>query len=409
MVFDLYAIASGKTIKKSEQIMGHSAKKRNILYVKVILTFLLSVVSLVPVYSLLPLPAKNPKDKWVIVIDPGHGGSDSGALGLTSKEKDITLAVSLLTGKYLKQNLDNVEVIYTREDDSSVDLLERPKIANRNNADLFISIHANSVADNKLKNQVSGTETYIMGLAKDKASLEVAMIENKVITLEEDYSTKYAGFDPQSPESYIIFTLTHNLYQEQSTNLASMIQDQFRERVGRKDRGVKQAGYWVLYNTTMPSVLVEIGFICNPAEEKFISSKEGQEYLASAIFRACRDYINEIDSKSSISIQERADSPVNSAEDNAAPSTSQPEEIVFRVQIATTSTKKEVNPSNFKGYTDVYEITDNDRYKYSVGSFDNYSDAVAYRKKVENDYPDAFVIAIRDNKVLPLQQALEMR
>jgi N-acetylmuramoyl-L-alanine amidase len=398
-----------KLLKKSEQIMGHSAKKRNIWYVKTTFTFLLSIVSLIPVYSLLPLPAKNPKDKWVIVIDPGHGGSDSGALGLTSKEKDITLAVSLLTGKYLKQNLDNVEVIYTREDDSSVDLLERPKIANRNNADLFISIHANSVADNKLKNHVSGTETYIMGLAKDKASLEVAMIENKVITLEEDYSTKYAGFDPQSPESYIIFTLTHNLYQEQSTNLASMIQDQFRERVGRKDRGVKQAGYWVLYNTTMPSVLVEIGFICNPAEEKFISSKEGQEYLASAIFRACRDYINEIDSKSSISIQERVNSSVNSADDNATPSTSQPEEIIFRVQIATTSTRKEINPSNFKGYTNVYEITDNDRYKYSVGSFDSYSDAVAYRKKVENDYPDAFVIAIKDNKVLPLQQALEMR
>jgi N-acetylmuramoyl-L-alanine amidase len=388
--------------------MGHSTKKRNIRHVKIILTFLLSFVLSIPIYS---FPAQNPKTngKWVIVIDPGHGGSDSGALGSTSKEKDITLAVSLLTGNYLKQNLDNVEVIYTRDDDSSVDLLERPKIANRNNADLFISIHANSVADNKLKNQVSGTETYIMGLAKDKASLEVAMIENKVITLEEDYSTKYAGFDPQSPESYIIFTLTHNLYQEQSTNLASMIQDQFRERVGRKDRGVKQAGYWVLYNTTMPSVLVEIGFICNPEEERFINSKEGQEYLASAIFRACRDYINEIDSKSTISIQERVNNAANSAYDNDNVSTSEPEEIIFRVQIATTSTKKDINPSNFKGYANVYEITDNDRYKYSVGGFNNYEDAVAYRKKVENDYPDAFVIAIKNNKVLPLQQALEMR
>ncbi len=394
--------------------MSHYTKNTNIRYVKVILTFLLWVILSLQISA---LTFQNPKTdgKWVIVIDPGHGGSDSGAIGPSSKEKDITLAVSLLTGYYLEKNLENVEVVYTRDDDSSVDLLERPKIANRNNADLFISIHANSVDDKNLKKQVMGTETYIMGLAKDKASLDVAMRENKVITLEEDYSTKYAGFDPQSPESYIIFTLTHNLYQEQSTNLASMIQNQFRDRVGRRDRGVKQAGYWVLYNTTMPSVLVEIGFICNPVEEKFINSKEGQEYIASAIFRACRDYINEIDSKSSISIQEqenRGNSSSASSSDSNVTSEktdSQSNVVIFRVQIATTSTSKEINPLNFSGYSDVVEIMDNDRYKYAVGGFDNYNDAVSFRKKVENDYPDAFVIAIQNDKVLPLKQALEKK
>ena len=394
--------------------MGQYTKNKNIWRVKIILTLLLPIIFCFSTYT---LPAQNPEtdDKWVIVIDPGHGGREPGAIGSISKEKDITLAVSLLTGNYIEKNLENVEVIYTRDDDSSVDLLERPKIANRNNADLFISIHANSVEDQNLKNQVSGTETYIMGLAKDKASLDVAMRENKVITWEEDYSAKYAGFDPQSPESYIIFTLTHNLYQEQSTNLASMIQDQFRERVGRKDRGVKQAGYWVLYNTTMPSVLVEIGFICNPTEEKYINSKEGQEYIASAIFRACRDYINEIASKSTISIQEqgnRGTSPnveiSNSENSNSVKAFAQQNEVIFRVQIATTSINREINPSNFNGYTDVVEIIDNDRYKYAVGGFNNYDAAVDYRKKVENVYPDAFVIAIQNNKVLPLQQALEM-
>lgn len=368
-----------------------------------------TVITILTLLSLFLLNSVFPQDlsglpktdgKWVIVIDAGHGGNDPGALGVNSKEKDITLSVALLTGKYLEDNLDNVKVIYTRNKDVAVDLLERPKIANRNNADLFISIHANSVDGN---NSVSGTETWIMGLAKDKASLDVAMRENQVILLEEDYSTKYEGFDPSSPESYIIFTLTHNLYQQQSTQLASYIQQQFKERVGRKDRGVKQAGYWVLYNTTMPSILIELGFMSNPSEEKYMASKQGQEYLASAIFRACRDYINEIDSKSSISITTQ----VEATKTEPASGDTVNNELFFSVQVATAMISTDPTPNNFKGHSNVIEIVEADRFKYAIGSFSKYEDAVSFRKSIETDYPDAFVVAIKENKVVPLRQVLE--
>src|ERR1035437_141771 len=260
---------------------------------KVILFFLFIAI---PIISSSASGIKSEKNR-VIVIDAGHGGKDPGALGSISREKDINLAIALKTGKYIQQNIKNVTVIYTRKDDSTVELYDRPKIANKANADLFISIHTNSTNSKK----VMGAETWIMGIAKDQANLEVAMNENAVMLREDDYSTKYEGFDPKSSESYIMFSLTQKVFQEQSTDLATKIQQQFRERVNRNDRDVKQAGFWVLYHTKMPSVLVETGFITSPEEEKYLNSKEGQDYLASSIFRACKDYFNEIDSKSSIS------------------------------------------------------------------------------------------------------------
>ncbi|HEX2976911.1 MAG TPA: N-acetylmuramoyl-L-alanine amidase, partial [Bacteroidales bacterium] len=181
--------------------------------------------------------ASNDDKKWVIVIDPGHGGKDPGSIGSFTKEKNINLAIALKTGKYLEENIKNVKVIYTRNDDSTVDLLERPKIANRNKADLFISIHSNWW---KLKT-VSGAETFIMGSTKDDENLEVAMKENSVMLLEDDYTTKYQGFDPKSTESFIMFSLMQNVFQKQSTSLANKIQTQFTRNVSREDRGVKQA------------------------------------------------------------------------------------------------------------------------------------------------------------------------
>jgi N-acetylmuramoyl-L-alanine amidase len=347
-----------------------------------------------------PIPAINNDKIWVIVIDPGHGGKDPGALGSMSREKDINLAVALKTGEYIEQNIKNAKVIYTRKDDSTVDLMERPKIANKHNADLFISIHANWAKSKS----VMGAETYIMGHAKDQANLEVAMKENEVILLEDDYSTKYEGFDPKSPESYIMFTLMQKVFQEQSTDLASKIQTQFRERVARNDRDVKQAGFWVLFTTTMPSVLIETGFITNPDEEKFLNSQQGQDYLASAIFRACRDYINEIDSKTGTSFG--SPDPVVKP-DSSQPSLSPGEEIIFMVQITSSLSKTELRPENFNGLRDVVEIPVEDRFKYATGSFSDYADAVGYRKKIEADYPGAFVIAVKNNKILPLPQALE--
>ncbi len=340
---------------------------------------------------------------WVIVIDAGHGGKDPGALGSFMKEKNITLPIALKTGEYIEQNIKNARVLYTRKTDVFVDLRDRADFANRNKADLFISIHANWAGTKNIK----GTETYIMGLAKDEQNLEVAIKENEVMLLEDDFSTKYEGFDPKSPESYIMFTLMQNIFQEQSTGLASNIQNQFKDRISRIDRGVKQAGFWVLYMTTMPSVLIETGFITNPEEEKYLCSKEGQDYISSAIFRACRDYINDVDKKSRISTtRDQETVPVS---DTFTPIKNAAGELSFMIQIATSAGKKELKPENFKGIKDVIELSTQDRYRYATGNFINYSDAVEYRKKIETIFPDAFVIAVKDNKILPLQEALEQK
>jgi len=206
-----------------------------------------------------------------------------------------------------------------------------------------------------------------------------------------------------------MFTLMQNIYQEQSTGLASRIQSQFADKIKRNDRGVKQAGFWVLFMTTMPSVLTELGFITNPAEEKFMSSAEGQDYLASAIFRACKEYITEIDSRSIVTTYSQTDTssdivktiPQTAAKNDGA--------LSFMVQIATSSARTVIKSENFKGLKDISELESNDRYRYASGKFEDYSDAVKYRKKLETLFPDAFVIAVKENKIVPLQQALEQK
>jgi N-acetylmuramoyl-L-alanine amidase len=340
---------------------------------------------------------------WIIVIDPGHGGNDPGALGSMSRECDINLAIALKTGEYIEKNIKNVTVIYTRKKDATVDLRDRPKIANKVNADLFISIHTNSTTSKK----VMGAETWVMGNAKDEANLEVAMKENSVMLQEDDYSTKYEDFDPKSSESYIMFSTVQKVFQTQSEDLAQRIQTQFRERVNRNDRDVKQAGFWVLYHTKMPSVLVETGFITNPSEEKYLNSKEGQDYLASSIYRACRDYLNEIDSKSIISTGKNQDTI--QVKDTSIKANPIPGEIFFMVQVASSISKIENKPENFKGLKDVTVLTVQDRYIYAAGHFTDYSDAANYRSGIEPNYPDAFVIAVKNSKILPLQQALEQK
>lgn len=342
----------------------------------------------------------SPDKKWVIVIDAGHGGKDPGALGSVSREKDITLAVALKTGEYIEKNLKNASVIYTRKTDIFVDLKDRANLANKNKADLFISIHANWAPSKK----ILGAETFIMGHAKDDANLQVAMKENSVILLESDYSTKYEDFDPNSPESYVMFTLMQNIYQDQSTLLASKIQSQYKEKLSRSDRGVKQAGFWVLYMTTMPSVLTELGFITHSSEEKYLNSKEGQDYLASAIFRACREYISETESRSGISAVKKTEEPVKTESSTINQSD---ESILFMVQIGTSSARTDIKPENFKGLKDIIEISENQRYKYASGSFKEYEEAANHRKKIIEKYPDAFVIAVEGNKTVPLQQAIE--
>lgn len=257
--------------------------------------------------SFSPAHVSKEKDKGInlpkykiktIVIDAGHGGKDPGTLGKRTKEKNITLRVALELGRMIKRNLPGVKVIYTRTTDKFVELYRRAEIANSSKADLFISIHCNSTprkARNRTK--AKGAETYIMGNHVSEANLAIAQRENKSILLEQNYKKNYGGFNPNSPQSYILLAMNQQVHMKHSLNLARKIDWQIRNKVRRKTRGVKQAGFYVLARTAMPSVLVELGFLSNPSEERFLNDSFGQIYMASAIFRAFRSYKRELDAR----------------------------------------------------------------------------------------------------------------
>lgn len=368
-------------------------------YINRTILLFIALVSII-ISGSVPLPKS--KTGWVIVIDPGHGGRDPGALGSFSYEKSIVLPVALKMGDYLEKNIPNVKVIYTRKTDIYVDLYERPEIANRNKADLFISIHANLIPKGK---NAYGAETFVMGHSLDEQNLAVAMKENEVMLLDNDYSTKYEGFDPKSTESYIMFTTMQNAFSKQSTDLAAKIQYQFKNRIDRYDRGVKQERFWVLWKTTMPSVLTELGFISNLNEEKYMNSRAGQDSLAVALYSACREYIYEIDKKSMIPdtriIEDQKKIDTLAAEIPAKGA------IVYMVQVSASPKKVPLKPENFRNLKDISEIFSGGRYRYASGKFDNYDSAAAYRKKIGSLYPDAFVITVKDNKIVPLQETLD--
>lgn len=252
------------------------------------LTALLIAITLLNSSSTFP-PRESKVD--VVVIDAGHGGHDEGTHGKILKEKNLALKIALKLGEYIEKNMPGVKVIYTRKDDRYLALDERAAIANKNKADLFICIHANANPNAK----AFGTETFVMGLHKDEGNLEIAKRENSVILMDENYEERYEGFN-NTPESYILFTLTQSAYQENSLRFASKIESQFKTKAGRVSRGVKQAGFVVLWQTTMPSVLVETGFLTNSTEEKFLSGEEGQELIASGIYRAFKEYKSEVES-----------------------------------------------------------------------------------------------------------------
>jgi N-acetylmuramoyl-L-alanine amidase len=262
----------------------------------VITFFLLSIFSLA---SFTTLNSAKPQAKGikVVVIDAGHGGHDPGCQYGGAKEKNVTLAIALKLGKIIQENLKDVKVIYTRNDDRFVELWERAGIANRNGAGVFISIHCN--ANNKTS--VCGTETYAMGLHKTDGNLEVAKRENDVVLMEDDYTERYDGFDPKSPEADIIFTLFQSAYMEQSLRLGELIEKQLKIKAKRTSRGVKQAGFLVLWKTTMPSVLIETGFLSNDAERKYLVSSAGQDSIATSIFRAFKEFKSESDKKTTSS------------------------------------------------------------------------------------------------------------
>lgn len=350
-----------------------------------------------------------------VVIDAGHGGKDTGAVGRKSKEKDIVLSVALMVGQYIEENMSDVEVIYTRKTDVFVPLEKRSQIANESGADLFISIHCNA----NTSRSPYGTETYVMGLHKSQDNLDVAMRENAVIAYEEDYTSKYEGYDPNSAESYIVFSLMQNSFLEQSLNFASLIQDEFRERARRRDRGVKQAGFVVLWQNSMPSVLVEMGFISNTKEEEYLISKEGQTYLASAIFRAFREYKGLVESRSTFTAEAQFSQVLNTKEDEGAPevqsqwNTSETQvkpaavqgNLQYKVQITASSNRIPANSETFSKLHEVEELVINGLYKYLVGSKQTYAESVALCNQVREHFPDAFVVAFMDGKQIPLDQA----
>ena len=332
--------------------------------------------------------------KHIVVLDAGHGGHDTGAVGKKGREKDIVLSITLKVGEYITKNMPDTKVIYTRDSDFFVPLDQRAAIANKNNADLFVSIHANS---NK-KSTPYGTETFAMGLHKSQGNLDVAQKENSVIVLEQDYNTKYEGFDPSSAESYIIFSLMQNVYLDKSLTLASMVQTEFRDRAKRFDRGVKQAGFLVLWHTKMPSILIETGFISNEDEEKYLMSASGQDYLASAIYRAIKAYFANLN-KEENEMQSATEMVVNTPKTN---------ELYYRLQVATTSAPLKNPTENFKDQPDIYEYKDGSKYKYAIGKFATLAEAKKFKEMQTKNYPDAFIVPFYNDKKISIGEAKKL-
>ena len=378
----------------------------------------------------LALNAQRGEKITTVVIDPGHGGKDAGAIGAISKEKDLNLTVALLTGDYIKKNLPDVKVVYTRERDVFVTLNERAAIANRNNADVFISIHCNST-DSKGASAV-GAETFVLGEHKNAANLEVAKKENSSILYEEDAKEQYGDFNLNSPEAYIALSLFQKEYLNQSLQLAANVQEQFSKRVGRKDRGVQQAGFLVLWRTAMPSILIELGFISNAAEERFLASEDGQTYMASAIYRAFRDFKASYEGENVVVKQDTpketvtpSQPEVKKEEPKQEPTTEvktvqepkqEPtkeetptlakQEVVFKVQFATRDTKVPVSHKDFAKVKDVGVYFYNNAYRYTSGSFGTKAEAVTRQEEVRKaGFKDAFVIAFINGERATIKEA----
>ena len=356
------------------------------------------------------LQAQRPGGVHMVVIDAGHGGHDPGALGQQSKEKNINLAIALKLGNLIQASLKDVRVIYTRDKDNFVELYRRAAIANESKAGLFISIHCNANKNHLLK----GAETYVMGLHKSQANLNIAKLENASILLESDYQSSYNGFDPNSDESYIVFSLNQNINLDKSTDFASAIQDQMEERVGMNNRGVRQAGFLVLYKTTMPSVLVETGYLSNPDEEKFLMSEKGQDYIASAIYRAFK----EIADSGAMGDHLHSDTtPVHAEESKKIVSTSKgnvpgsqkvelSEKPSFRVQISAEAKEIPTNAPKFSRFDNVKMYRHGGMFKYTVGNEADLASALRLLAGVKaKGVGDAFIVIFRNGERIPQAEA----
>ena len=374
--------------------------------------------------------------RFTLVIDPGHGGHDAGALGAISKEKNINLAVALRFGKYVEQNLPEVRVIYTRTKDVFIPLNERANIANRANADLFISVHTNALPAGKI---ARGFETYTLGMHRAKDNLDVAMRENSVISMEKDYQQRYQGFDPRSSESYIIFEFIQGKNMERSVDLARMIQRGVCDGANRPDKGVHQAGFLVLRETSMPGCLIELGFITTPDEERLLNNDSRVDDIARGIYEAFAKYKNKYDRSVSVPYRAKDSEDVNLPkivpDQEPAPKTrvvtrgkqpkreeatpEQPKRVekkvkkaeiadapVFKLQIFVGSRNLRKGDAHFKGETDYDSFQEGNLVKYTLGASTNYNEIYRLRKEKLDKFPEAFIIAFKNGQKYDVNQAI---
>lgn len=374
--------------------------------------------------------------RFTLVIDAGHGGHDAGALGAISKEKNINLAVALRFGKYVEQNLPEVRVIYTRKTDVFIPLNERANIANRANADLFISVHTNALPAGKI---ARGFETYTLGMHRAKDNLDVAMRENSVISMEKDYQQRYQGFDPRSSESYIIFEFIQGKNMERSVDLARMIQRGVCDGANRPDKGVHQAGFLVLRETSMPGCLIELGFITTPDEERLLNNDSRVDDIARGIYEAFAKYKNKYDRSVSVPYRAKDSEEVNIPkivpDQEPAPKTrvvtrgkqpkreeatpEQPKRVekkvkkaevadapVFKLQIFVGSRNLRKGDAHFKGETDYDSFQEGNLVKYTLGASTNYNEIYRLRKEKLDKFPEAFIIAFKNGQKYDVNQAI---
>lgn len=393
-----------------------------------LLTFFVIIVLLVSIVNL-PAPAQpSPGKKFTVTIDAGHGGKDTGAPGKKSVEKNIALGIALKLGHYLESLMEDVDVYYTRKTDVFITLDERAQIANRNNSDLFISIHVNAI---KNKTAPYGTSTYVMGFSRSAENLDLVMQENKAILLEPDYKTRYAGFDPTSPESYIIFNNVQNNNLTQSLELAASVQDELRTRAQRKDIGVHQGNFLVFWKCAKPCILVETGFITNPQEEEFLMTEDGQDIIASAIYMAFREYKESADEKVGV-LTKNAVADVESEKKTIEPEkktietvkkTVGPEkktadtvsamrsgsEVEYRVQILASLKKLPLNAKDLKGVKDLKEIKLDGYYKYLSKPVKTYQEALELRRQMGASFPGAFIVVFKNGERIPYNSVIDVK
>ena len=376
------------------------------------------LILLCAIWSALPFATLQAQGRdFTVVIDPGHGGRDPGAVGRKGKEKNINLNVALKLGNLIQANHKDVRIVYTRQKDVFVTLDKRAQIANNAKADLFISIHTNSVARGRT---VRGTETYTLGLHRTDDNLEVAKNENSVILIENDYEQRYAGFNPNSAESYIIFEFLQDKNMEKSVDFATQIQRQFKHTAKRIDKGVHQAGFLVLRETTMPGVLVELGYISTPDEERYLLSEAGTSDLAKRIYQAFANYKSRHDSPSARSVEPSPTLPKESTPDKPAPKTEKkapapaPKKSntsqgkpVFKIQILASDKKLSNQSKQFKGLSPVGYYQEKGLYKYTYGDNTDYNKVLRTKKQIASKFKGAFIVAFKNGKKMDVNQAIK--